>query len=98
MVQKREAEVVALPLFHVVGYKVEASELGDVPLHMASHTVGESKYAAYTHMGLEAELSRSYNYLYGEWMEETGHVPQHYDFEVWDERYHGEFTNPYLTN
>ncbi|KQO18115.1 GyrI-like domain-containing protein [Paenibacillus sp. Leaf72] len=149
MVQKREAAVVALPLFHVVGYKVEASvqefesglgkktylslierkaeiqhrkndhilliqiypmaadfipqtdrftnivccevsELGNVPLQMASHTVAESKYAAYTHIGPESELSLSYNYLYGEWMEETGHVPQHYDFEVWDERYQPE--------
>ncbi|ANY65731.1 hypothetical protein BBD42_04065 [Paenibacillus sp. BIHB 4019] len=149
MKQKRKAEVVALPLFHVVGYKVEASvqefesglgkqtyhslierkaeivhrkndhilliqiypmdaefnpqsdrftnivccevsELCDVPLHMASHTVAESKYAVYTHKGPESELSRSYGYLYGEWMEETGHVPQHYDFEIWDERYHPE--------
>ena len=144
-----EAKVIALPLFHVVGYKIEAnleelesdlgkntyasliagkdeisnkknenvilmqiypmkpnfnprvdrftqilcyevSELGDIPLNMISHIVPESKYVTYTHKGLESELGRTYDYLYGQWIRETGNEPKGYDFEMWDERYKPE--------
>ncbi|RXZ79773.1 AraC family transcriptional regulator [Paenibacillaceae bacterium] len=71
----------------------EVSEQGKVPSEMISHTVNESKYVKGTHKGLESELSSSYDYLYGQWMEETGHEPKHYDFEIWDERYQPESTD-----
>ncbi len=144
-----EAKVITLPLFHVVGYKIEAnikefesglgkniyhslierkdeiqnkknenvilmqiypmksdfnpqvdrftqilcyevSKQGDVPLNMISHAVTESKYVTYTHKGLESELSRTYDYVYGQWIRETGNEPKDYDFEIWDERYKPE--------
>lgn len=57
---------------------------------MIGHAVGESKYVTYTHQGLESELSRSYDYVYGQWIRETGNEPKDYDFEIWDERYKPE--------
>ena len=144
-----EAKVVSLPLFHVVGYRFEASILefesdlgkkayhslmerkveiqhrkneeviliqiypkesdfnpqvdkfttilcyevskqGDVPSSMISHTINESKYVTYTHKGPESQLSKSYDYVYGQWIRETGNEPKYYDFEIWDERYKPE--------
>ncbi|HEY2494049.1 MAG TPA: effector binding domain-containing protein [Paenibacillus sp.] len=144
-----EAKVITLPLFHVVGYRIESnikefesglgkniyhslierkdeiqnrknenvilmqiypirsdfnpqvdnftnilcyevSKQGDVPVNMISHAVTESKYVTYTHKGLESELSRSYDYVYGQWFRETGNEPKDYDFEIWDERYKPE--------
>ncbi|WP_141504302.1 GyrI-like domain-containing protein [Paenibacillus luteus] len=77
---------------NIIGY--EADTLSTVPSDMISHTVPENKYAAYTHQGPESELTSSYNYLYSQWMSETGNAPKDYDFEIWDERYKPEsFTN-----
>lgn len=73
---------------HILCYEV--SKKGDVPPNMSSHTVPESKYAVYTHKGPESELSLSYDYIYGQWLEETGNEPKDYDFEIWDERYKPE--------
>ncbi|TJY43857.1 AraC family transcriptional regulator [Cohnella pontilimi] len=68
----------------------EVNESDAVPSGMVSHQVSESKYVSYTHKGLESELGRSYDYLYGQWMRKHGHAPKGYDFEVWDERYNPE--------
>lgn len=68
----------------------EVNESVTVPSGMESHQVSEGKYVTYTHKGLESELGRSYDYLYGQWMREHGHEPKGYDFEVWDERYKPE--------
>ena len=73
---------------HLICYEV--NELGEVPQHMISHTVTESKYVAFTHKGLESELSRTYEYLYRQWIPDSGNEPKDYDFEIWDERYHPE--------
>ncbi|MEK4238182.1 MULTISPECIES: GyrI-like domain-containing protein [Paenibacillus] len=73
---------------HILCYEV--SKQGDVPLDMIGHAVGESKYVTYTHQGLESDLSRSYDYVYGQWIRETGNEPKDYDFEIWDERYKPE--------
>lgn len=70
------------------GYEITGAE--EVPAGMILHKVPESKYVKYTHKGLESELGRSYDYLYGKWMGETGNVPNGYDFEIWDERYKPE--------
>jgi AraC family transcriptional regulator len=144
-----EPKVITLPLFHVVGYRIEAnlkelesdlgrntyqslivrkdeiqnkknenvilmqiypmkpnfnpqvdrftqilcyeiSEPGHIPSEMISHSIHESKYVTYTHKGLESGLSRTYDYVYGQWIRETGNKPKGYDFEVWDERYKPE--------
>lgn len=69
----------------IFGYEV--ASLGTIPPQMISHNIPESKYVTCTHYGLESELSRTYEFLYGEWMRETGNVARFYDFEKWDERY-----------
>ncbi|OZQ68669.1 AraC family transcriptional regulator [Paenibacillus sp. VTT E-133280] len=69
---------------------MQVSKQGDVPLDIIGHAVGESKYVTYTDQGLESELSRSYDYIYGQWIRETGNEPKDYDFEIWDERYKPE--------
>jgi len=70
------------------GYEVSGSDAP--PTGMVRHEVPEGKYAKYTHRGPESELGRSYDYVYGVWMRETGHVPRGFDFEVWDLRYKPE--------
>jgi len=73
---------------HLLCYEV--SELGEVPQNMISHTVQESKYVAYTHKGPESELGHTYDYLYRQWIPDSGYEPKEYDFEIWDERYDPE--------
>ena len=69
-------------------YEVKKGDL--VPSGMVSHHVPESKYVTYTDKGLETELGRSYDYLYGQWIREHRHEPKGFDFEIWDERYKPE--------
>ncbi|QED49861.1 GyrI-like domain-containing protein [Cytobacillus dafuensis] len=69
----------------IVGY--EGSDSSDVPEGAIHHTVEENLYVAYTHQGPEAELHKTYDYLYGKWIGENGYIPIRYDFELWDERY-----------
>jgi AraC family transcriptional regulator len=68
----------------------EISEPSVVPPGMILHVVPENKYVTCTHKGLESELSRTYDYVYGKWIRETGNEPKGYDFEIWDERYKPE--------
>ncbi|MDR6780095.1 GyrI-like domain-containing protein [Paenibacillus peoriae] len=68
----------------------EISKLDEVPLNMISHTVNESKYVTFTHKGLESELDHSYDYIYGQWIKDTGNEPKDYDFEIWGEKYNPE--------
>ncbi|UHA72634.1 GyrI-like domain-containing protein [Paenibacillus sp. 481] len=69
----------------IIGVKV--AEVDHIPSGMISHLVPESKVVKYTHVGLESELSKSYSYLYGTWMQENGQRPADFDFEIWDHRY-----------
>lgn len=71
-----------------IGYEVSAAT--EAPAGMAVTEVPDSKYVSFTHKGLESEMQRSYDYLYGVWMQETGSMPKGYDFEIWDERYRPE--------
>lgn len=75
-------------LKQIIGYEV--SDANDIPEGMVVHTVPASKYVKFTHKGLEAELGRTYDFLYGEWMMSSGNKPQKYDFEIWDKRYKPE--------
>jgi len=72
----------------IFGYDAAPSDL--TPADLFQHVVPESNYATYTHKGLESELGRSYDYLYGTWVREAGKEPRGYDFEIWDERYRPE--------
>lgn len=75
----------------------EVTDHSDVPAGMILHVVPENKYVTYTHKGLESELSRSYDYVYGQWMTETGNEPNGYDFEIWNERYKPESPDNEIT-
>ena len=69
----------------IFGYETASTD--DVPSGMIHHTVSEGKYVTYTHRGLESELGKSYDYVYGKWMRETNNEPKGFDFEIWDQRY-----------
>lgn len=75
-------------LTQIIGYEV--SDAKDIPEGMVAHIVPASKYVKFTHKGLEAELGRTYDLLYNEWMKSSGNRPQNYDFEIWDKRYKPE--------
>lgn len=72
----------------IIGYEV--SEVGSRPADTFVQSVPENMYAFYTHYGLEEELDKAYDYLYGRWMEEHGYESLGYDLERWDERYKPE--------
>lgn len=76
------------PFTQIIGYKVTAAN--SVPEGMIAHIVPDNHYVTATHKGLESELYRTYDYLYGKWMGENSYSPIGYDFEVWDERYKPE--------
>lgn len=76
------------PFTQIIGYEI--SEVEDVQEDMTIHTVPENNYVTATHKGLEAELPRTYNYLYGTWMTMNHFQPVGYDFEIWDKRYKPE--------
>jgi AraC family transcriptional regulator len=76
------------PFTHIIGYRV--SDGNHVPDGMIVHQVPENHYVTCSHKGLEANLNKTYDYLYGKWMREHSYQPIDYDFEVWDERYKPE--------
>ncbi|WP_235822771.1 GyrI-like domain-containing protein [Cytobacillus massiliigabonensis] len=69
----------------IIGYEV--SNASEVPKGAILHTIPENSYVTYTHQGPEAELYKTYDYLYGKWLGENGYAPLKYDMERWDERY-----------
>ncbi|GIP34707.1 GyrI-like domain-containing protein [Paenibacillus sp. J2TS4] len=71
-----------------IGYVV--TEETAPPEGMAVRSFPERQYVKVTHYGLESELSRTYDLVYGKWMRENGRHPDSFDFEIWDERYKPE--------
>lgn len=69
----------------LIGYKV--AEESNVPEELVLRSFSEQQYIKVTHYGLESELGRTYDLLYGSWMNENGRQPAGHDFEVWGERY-----------
>ncbi|GIO28376.1 GyrI-like domain-containing protein [Ornithinibacillus bavariensis] len=78
------------PFTQIIGYEV--SEPSDLPPDAIIHHVPENDYVTYTHHGLESELYKSYDYLYGKWLRESNYHTLGYDLELWDERYKPEDT------
>ncbi|MDR9745272.1 AraC family transcriptional regulator [Paenibacillus taichungensis] len=76
---------------HLIGYEVLADSAA--PPDMILHAVKESQYVTCTHKGFESELDATYDYLYGQWISETGYELKDYDFEIWDERYQPDHPN-----
>jgi len=72
----------------VLGYDVtDATQENALPEGMDIHSIPPSNYVMGVHHGPESEMQRSYDYLYGQWMSETGNEPKGIDFEIWDEQY-----------
>ncbi|MBD2869415.1 AraC family transcriptional regulator [Paenibacillus sp. IB182493] len=69
----------------LIGYAVPEGTA--VPEGFAVRSLPSREYVKLTHVGLESELGRTYDLLYGRWMQENGRQPDGYDFEVWDDRY-----------
>lgn len=69
----------------IIGYVVP--ETSNVPDELVLRSFPERQYVKMTHIGPESELGRTYELLYGQWMQENGRQPAGYDFEVWGERY-----------
>lgn len=65
----------------------EVSEVADIPEGAVVVTLPESLYATCTHKGMESEIQRTYDFLYGEWIPKNGFCSKGFDFEIWDERY-----------
>lgn len=76
------------PFTHVLCYEVNEPE--GAPSGMIVHHVQARSYVTCTHRGLESDIGDTYDYIYRQWLEEVGHVPECYDFEIWDERYRPE--------
>ncbi|WP_373230755.1 GyrI-like domain-containing protein [Cohnella sp.] len=74
----------------IIGYAVSASVVSEAPLDMIRHTVPANRYVRSTHIGLESELGRTYEFLYGKYIGQLGTHPIGYDFELWDSRYKPE--------
>ncbi|MFO1442389.1 AraC family transcriptional regulator [Bacillus sp. Bva_UNVM-123] len=69
----------------IIGFEV--SDSSNIPEGAILHTLEENLYVKYTHRGLEADLHKTYDYLYGKWLMDNGYFPIGYDAELWDERY-----------
>lgn len=75
----------------VLGYSITEEVQADaLPEGMDIHRIPPSNYVMGIHHGPESEMQRSYDYLYGQWMKETGNIPKGIDFEIWDEQYKPE--------
>ncbi|ARU62992.1 hypothetical protein CBW65_19900 [Tumebacillus avium] len=72
----------------VIGYKV--STAANTPTGMVAHQVPGNEYAQFLHKGLESELGRTYDFIYSQWLPQSGRQFGGYDFEVWDDRYQPE--------
>ncbi|WP_169507418.1 effector binding domain-containing protein [Paenibacillus harenae] len=72
----------------LVGYVVPEGTF--VPDGFVLRSFPEREYVKMTHIGRESELGRTYDLLYGRWLQENGRQPAGYDFEVWDDRYKPE--------
>ena len=70
---------------------VAVSSLEDIPAPMLGKTLPASKYAVFTVTGGLAKISEVFHYAYMEWMPASGYeVAYPFDFELYDERYHGD--------
>ncbi|MER2261608.1 MAG: GyrI-like domain-containing protein [Psychrobacillus sp.] len=72
----------------IIGYEV--SEAVGIPEFATHHIIPENFYVTYTHQGPEAELYKTYDYLYRDWLGANNFQPIGYDAELWDKRYKPE--------
>ncbi|WP_434751527.1 GyrI-like domain-containing protein [Paenibacillus amylolyticus] len=76
------------PFTHLLCYEVNNTE--GVPPDMIIHHMPARSYVTCTHRGIETEIGDTYDDIYGQWLDDAGHVPECYDFEILDERYQPE--------
>lgn len=72
----------------ILGFKVSTATTA--PDGMVAHRVPGNEYVQFLHKGMEAELGRTYDFIYSQWLPQSGRQFGGYDFEVWDDRYQPE--------
>ncbi len=69
----------------------EVRNLPDVPEGFVSREIPASAYAVFTHRGPAQNMSKIFEYIYGQWVRETQLKPKMQpSFEVYDHRYDPE--------
>lgn len=67
---------------------MEVSEPVDIPEGMIAHTVKAAEYAVFEHHGLMDTMHKSYQYIMGVWLPESGYVMAEADsLELYDHRF-----------
>ncbi|MGM1044993.1 MAG: AraC family transcriptional regulator [Bacillota bacterium] len=67
---------------------IEVYDFNNIPNGMTIKTVQCSKYAVFTHRGSLNDLKKTYNYIYGVWLPESGHelaeldTMEYYDYRA----------------
>ena len=70
---------------------VEVKEQEDIPKDMTAVKVPAKQYAVFTHKGAVNEIGRTYDYIYGTWLPESGYEADGcHDFEYYDERFNSQ--------
>ncbi|MFW6029579.1 MAG: GyrI-like domain-containing protein [Halanaerobiales bacterium] len=67
---------------------VEVTDFGDLPSKMKGKVISEGTYAIFTHKGLIIEIEKTFEYIYGTWMHESGYeILQKPCFSYYDQRF-----------
>jgi len=70
---------------------VAVSSLQEIPESMLGKSLPASKYAVFTVTGRLAKIGEMFKYAYMEWIPASRYEVAHlFDFELYDERYHGD--------
>ena len=70
---------------------VEVKEKESTPEGMTAIEVPAKEYAVFTHKGAVNEIGKTYDYIYGTWLPESGYEADgSHDFEYYDERFNNE--------
>ncbi|UCG30984.1 MAG: AraC family transcriptional regulator [candidate division WOR-3 bacterium] len=68
----------------------EVHDLKDIPANMVGKVIPANSYAVFTSKGGVNELSKTFQYVYHEWLPKAKYeIADPYDFELYDERFKG---------
>lgn len=66
----------------------EVSDTADLPKGMVAREIPGGTFAVFTHKGPLSNLKSTYDYIYGQWAEETDYtLAKSFDFEFYDENF-----------
>ncbi|MBN1151308.1 GyrI-like domain-containing protein [candidate division WOR-3 bacterium] len=76
--------------FHLVGAPV--SDFSTIPQGMTYLIIPTHKYAKFTHVGPVSDIGKTYEYIYGEWLNSGDYMMSEKCFEIewYDERFNPE--------